>query len=97
MSQNCVAGEQDLPSPDYSSTAQPMAEAGQAAVYQGGFYMDLHRMLGVQSGSEVPHAPPPFPSPLPTHPPRWPCTFAPLSHSMHAPLATLCSEPQKCN
>ncbi len=30
-----------------------MAEAGQAAVYQGGFYMDLHRMLGVQSGSEV--------------------------------------------
>ena len=34
-----------------------MGEAGQAAVYQGGFYMDLHRMLGVQSGSEVP--PPP--------------------------------------
>ncbi len=30
-----------------------MAEAGQAAVYQGGFHMDLHRMLGVQSGSEV--------------------------------------------
>ena len=30
-----------------------MAEAGQAAVYQGGFYMDLHRMLGVQSGSQV--------------------------------------------
>ncbi|DBA91731.1 TPA: hypothetical protein ACH3X1_003327 [Trebouxia sp. C0004] len=46
-------GDQDLPSPDFSSTAQPMAEAGQAAVYQGGFYMDLHRMLGVQSGSEV--------------------------------------------
>lgn len=46
-------GEQDLPSPDFSSTAQPMGEAGQAAVYQGGFYMDLHRMLGVQSGSEV--------------------------------------------
>lgn len=46
-------GEQDLPSPDFSSTAQPMGEAGQAGVYQGGFYMDLHRMLGVQSGSEV--------------------------------------------
>ncbi len=49
----CCPGDQDLPSPDFSSTAQPMAEAGQAAVYQGGFYMDLHRMLGVQSGSEV--------------------------------------------
>ena len=35
-----------------------MAEAGQAAVYQGGFYMDLHRMLGVQSGSEVPRPAP---------------------------------------
>ncbi|KAL3150708.1 hypothetical protein ABBQ32_000495 [Trebouxia sp. C0010 RCD-2024] len=46
-------GEQDLPSPDFSSTAQPMAEAGQAAVYQGGFFMDLHRMLGVESGSQV--------------------------------------------
>ena len=55
----CCSGDQDLPSPDFSSTAQPMAEAGQAAVYQGGFYMDLHRMLGVQSGSEV-HTSPSF-------------------------------------
>lgn len=40
-----------------------MAEAGQAAVYQGGFFMDLHRMLGVSSGSQV------CPTPSPPAPP----------------------------
>lgn len=48
-----------------------MAEAGQATVYQGGFYMDLHRMLGVQSGSEVL----PFPIAPPPPPPRPPALF----------------------
>lgn len=44
-----------MPSPEYNSTAAavPEGELGRAAVFQGGFYMDLHRMLGVTSGSEV--------------------------------------------
>ena len=54
------AGEQDLP-PEFNSTAPRVAEGGppgRAAVYQGGFYLDLHRMLGVQSGSQVGLLPP---------------------------------------
>lgn len=48
-------GEEDLPSPAIGSSAleieHPFGE--RASVFQGGNYVDLHKMLGVQSGSEV--------------------------------------------
>lgn len=50
-------GDADLPAP-YSASSAPRGldakEAGvKARVFQGGYYVDLHRMLGVQSGAEV--------------------------------------------
>ncbi len=37
-----------------TSTAAPVEEAdGRALVFQGGTYMDLHRMLGVTAGSQI--------------------------------------------
>ena len=58
-SDNCKlhAGEDDLPSPGYMSSAPKglgQHQAGQRArVFQGGFYQDLHKMLDVSSGGEV--------------------------------------------
>lgn len=53
---NC-AGEDDLPSPGYMSSAPKGLghhTAGQKSrVFQGGFYQDLHKMLDVSSGGEV--------------------------------------------
>jgi hypothetical protein len=50
-------GEEDLPSPTASSTA-PGGEdvrlpSGRARVFQGGHFKDLHKMLGISSGTEV--------------------------------------------
>ena len=48
-------GEDDLPTPAFTSSA-PRVNGGadrRARVFQGGFYRDLHRMLGVASGTEV--------------------------------------------
>ena len=48
-------GEDDLPTPAFTSSA-PRVKGGadrRARVFQGGFYRDLHRMLGVASGTEV--------------------------------------------
>ncbi len=49
-------GEDDLPTPAFTSSA-PRVDGGgggrRARVFQGGFYRDLHRMLGVVSGTEV--------------------------------------------
>ncbi|KAK9829767.1 hypothetical protein WJX72_007769 [[Myrmecia] bisecta] len=50
-------GEQDLPK-DYGPSRAPEglgehAQGEQARVFQGGVYLDLHKMLGVRSGSEV--------------------------------------------
>ena len=51
------AGEEDLPSPGYMSSAPKglgQHQAGQKSrVFQGGFYQDLHKMLDVSSGGEV--------------------------------------------
>jgi len=51
------AGEDDLPSPGYMSSAPKglgQHQAGQKSrVSQGGFYQDLHTMLDVSSGGEV--------------------------------------------
>ncbi|KAI7837934.1 hypothetical protein COHA_008240 [Chlorella ohadii] len=49
-------GEEDLPAPILGSTAPAHVrhEPGQRArVFQGGFYLDLHKMLDVRSGSQV--------------------------------------------
>ncbi|GAB4817277.1 hypothetical protein N2152v2_004323 [Parachlorella kessleri] len=53
-------GEEDLPSPILGSSAPSdlatgsNAEGGgKARVFQGGYYLDLHKMLGVKSGSQV--------------------------------------------
>lgn len=50
-------GEEDLPSPILGSTAPSnvagMQGGGKARVFQGGYYLDLHKMLGVLSGSQV--------------------------------------------
>ena len=56
------AGEEDLPSPGYMSSAPKglgQHQAGQKSrVFQGGFYQDLHKMLDVSSGGEVRLVPP---------------------------------------
>ena len=53
----CAAGEDDLPSPGYMSSAPKglgKHRAGEKSrVFQGGFYQDLHKMLDVSSGGEV--------------------------------------------
>lgn len=47
-------GEEDLPTPAFTSSAPRVNGADRRArVFQGGFYRDLHRMLGVASGTEV--------------------------------------------
>ncbi|KAL4448376.1 hypothetical protein ABPG75_005595 [Micractinium tetrahymenae] len=49
-------GEEDLPTPILGSTAPPHvqhAPGDRARVFQGGYYLDLHKMLDVSSGSEV--------------------------------------------
>jgi hypothetical protein len=49
-------GEDDLPNPIMGSTAPEQLEhaPGQRArVFQGGYYLDLHKMLGISSGSQV--------------------------------------------
>ena len=51
-------GEADLPSPLLGSTAPTdvdhhHAKDGRARVFQGGSYIDLHKMLGVRAGAEV--------------------------------------------
>eukprot|EP00803_Ostreobium_quekettii_P001635 evm.model.scf_402.8 EVM.evm.TU.scf_402.8 scf_402:69587-73325(-) len=47
-------GEDDLPSLRMSSTAPHLGNDGQKAkTFQGGTYVDLHKMLGVDSGSDV--------------------------------------------
>ncbi len=49
-------GEEDLPTPAFTSSAPVVGGAGagrRGRVFQGGFYRDLHRMLGVASGTEV--------------------------------------------
>ncbi|KAK9843987.1 hypothetical protein WJX81_001142 [Elliptochloris bilobata] len=48
-------GEEDLPTPAFTSSAPRVNGEGadrRARVFQGGFYRDLHRMLGVASGTE---------------------------------------------
>ena len=49
------AGEEDLPSPGVTSSApQGLGpSAGRARVFQGGHFLDLHRMLQTSSGSEA--------------------------------------------
>ena len=50
------AGEADFPSLSMSSHAPepPLGDgAARARVFQGGTYLDLHKMLGVTSGSQV--------------------------------------------
>lgn len=49
-------GEADLPSPLMGSTAPAHVDAEQDArsrVFQGGNYLDLHKMLGVSAGAQV--------------------------------------------
>ncbi len=49
-------GEEDLPTPAFTSSAPVVGGAGagrRGRVFQGGFYRDLHRMLGVASGTEA--------------------------------------------
>ena len=47
-------GEDDLPTPAFTSSAPRVNGADRRArVFQGGFYRDLHRMLGVASGTEA--------------------------------------------
>ncbi len=45
------------PAPSQGSTAPSNVAGpdggGKARVFQGGYYLDLHKMLGVQSGSQV--------------------------------------------
>lgn len=52
---NLCAGEADFPSLSMSSHAPEPAgdSAARARVFQGGTYLDLHKMLGVSSGSQV--------------------------------------------
>ena len=51
----CNAGEADYPSLSMSSHAPepPRDGAARARVFQGGTYLDLHKMLAVTSGSQV--------------------------------------------
>ena len=60
----CNSGEADYPSLSMSSHAPEMAGdvAARARVYQGGTYLDLHKMLGVSSGSQVLPREPSLPS-----------------------------------
>lgn len=52
-------GEADLPTPMQASTAPEhvvqhnLSSGGKSRVFQGGCYLDLHKMLDVRSGSEV--------------------------------------------
>lgn len=49
-------GEEDLPTPILGSTAPSHVEhqpGARARVFQGGYYLDLHKMLDVSSGSQV--------------------------------------------
>lgn len=48
-------GEADLPTPELGSTAPARVdeEDGRTRVFQGGCFMDLHKMLGVSAGSQV--------------------------------------------
>ena len=59
-----AAGEDDLPSPGYMSSAPKglgQHQAGQKSrVFQGGFYQDLHKMLDVSSGGEASCSHPPI-------------------------------------
>ena len=50
-----LAGEADYPSLSMSSHAPEATgdSTARARVFQGGTYLDLHKMLGVTSGSQV--------------------------------------------
>ncbi len=48
-------GEADLPTALLGSTAPTggaLAPDGRARVFQGGYYLDLHKMLGIRGGAE---------------------------------------------
>lgn len=49
-----TAGEADFPALEYTSSAPAGLEGdARCRVFQGGRYVDLHKMLGVKSGSEA--------------------------------------------